>query len=734
MLNKIALPDDRFETTELTNLRKRNYIFGKNGTGKTTLTNRIQEDVVDTDDVYVFNGYEQIIQNTPDGLDTISLGKINNELLNEINELNKQIEVKQKQISQDEENLGPVYQEFKLAQSTFQVAEKHFNELYTLEAKKINKQVNLGQSFNRTNLLNYAKKTSDYIPNPSEVVTLKQTLNTDVMKWVKPRFDEINFQELLDGVTEFCDRTLLKAFDPKFESNIVEEWVKEGYQLYTNESRVDKDYCFFCTQPLPSDRLDNLGRYFDNGILQLDKEGETLLSVIENKKRSLENLTLLNKSEVYPELQIYIEPINQMISQYQASGIDILNMLSEIISTKMNMKFSRMKMPTIELISLKDLDNELNMLEREMKQYSDLLGQVKKTAAEKLKKHLMYVSITSKEIETATEIKLKMEGQYKLVESKLKKIEAEISTLSDNVADLLDKSRDEQQAVDEMNKVLNALGNDSFNLEYVRASKLGLKGQYKVRGLNDGKIRDISMLSTGELNLIAFLWFINNLRSKMSEGSDTKLVVVFDDPMNSNDDASQYIMITELNRLMNELSSTDSQTFIMTHNIHFYMQLKPSSPKYVGKDGKESREAFYKFYKVNGKTNIKRIESSREDITTIYETLWDELIFAKENNKINFMWNTMRRILETYNRFMFSEDSPTTLADQLYNDTNKSIYLGLLKSLHVNSHVGYETDVDLSDITPDSLWREFKTVFTNLGDESQKHFEAYEKKAKKKHV
>lgn len=51
--------------------------------------------------------------------------------------------------------------------------------------------------------------------------------------------------------------------------------------------------------------------------------------------------------------------------------------------------------------------------------------------------------------------------------------------------------------------------------------------------------------------------------------------------MTSNDDATQYLMIAEINKLLAFFgeNSPETQFFIFTHNTHFYMQLKPVHPK-----------------------------------------------------------------------------------------------------------------------------------------------------------
>lgn len=79
----------------------------------------------------------------------------------------------------------------------------------------------------------------------------------------------------------------------------------------------------------------------------------------------------------------------------------------------------------------------------------------------------------------------------------------------------------------------------------------------------DNRQRSINTLSTGEKNIVAFLWFISSLEGNSNHSINPK-IILFDDPMTSNDDTCQYLIISELQRLIKK-NSTD-QLFIFTHN------------------------------------------------------------------------------------------------------------------------------------------------------------------------
>lgn len=226
----------------------------------------------------------------------------------------------------------------------------------------------------------------------------------------------------------------------------------------------------------------------------------------------------------------------------------------------------------------------------------------------------------------------------------------------------------------------------------------------------DNKPRSLKTLSTGELNLLAFLWFRYHL-DDVSEDDTRPRIVIFDDPVNSNDDNSQYLILEEIKDLI--FNNQTDQFFVLTHNNHFYVQIRPQS---YGKNG-----IFH--LRRASKTYVIRIVNPNDDLKSIYEDLWAELHFLYDHRRLVSSWNCMRRILETYGRFNFANKYARDTIRELSTSTDQVLYLSLLKSLHVNSHMGTDTDLDLSGRDIETLLHSFYDVFVSLG--ATKHFVTY---------
>ncbi|MBJ7639059.1 hypothetical protein [Weissella confusa] len=88
MINEINLLLDRFQRNTVSGFRRKNYIFGENGTGKSTITNIIQS--LESERVFVFKGEEGIIREG-EGLNGIALGIKNVNAEDKIRQFKKEI-------------------------------------------------------------------------------------------------------------------------------------------------------------------------------------------------------------------------------------------------------------------------------------------------------------------------------------------------------------------------------------------------------------------------------------------------------------------------------------------------------------------------------------------------------------------------------------------------------------------------------------------------------------------
>ena len=300
--------------------------------------------------------------------------------------------------------------------------------------------------------------------------------------------------------------------------------------------------------------------------------------------------------------------------------------------------------------------------------------------------------------------KEKKELVYSQKEDKKKELEQNLAEYRSQVDKL--KPKAEKQAIERINKKLRL--KVSWELDHVDDDNLGY---YRIK--EGERYRSVKQLSTGEKNVIAFLYFIERLE-EVKEGSRKKKIIVFDDPMSSNDDKMQYLIIWELQRLYqgkdrDKFNEDRDIMVILTHNIHFYLNVQPHGNF---KD-KKDRTKYDKnnFYRIDHHEFIK-ILSEKDDFKTNYEAMWVELKDLYECGHKLSMLNTMRRIIETFLKF-------NALNQEIFYKDNEQY----LKLFNVNSHGIDDTSAVQYTETIDEMRALFYQIFKD--NQYEEHFEHF---------
>lgn len=307
-------------------------------------------------------------------------------------------------------------------------------------------------------------------------------------------------------------------------------------------------------------------------------------------------------------------------------------------------------------------------------------------------------------LHAAEDVRGSAKKNFEAKKNQMISLQSEIDKIDKEIEDLEPKA--EEQAVNNINLKLKSVV--SWQIAYADVAE---SGYYRIEQQNDSgsvSYRGIGELSTGEKNIIAFLYFMERLAVKDSTAR-TK-VIIFDDPMNSNDATMQYLIITELQKLYGQKKPYSRDTFdpskdyfvLLTHNVHFYLNVPPMG-NYEDNKGRTKYDKNNFYFIQDGK--FVKITSSKQDLKNSYDSLWSELKALQEHGFSNSMLNSMRRIIQTYLEFTGTEQ------DTFYQ--NNAQYL---KLFNVNSHSATD-DVSTQAFseTPSELVALFKGIFEDNG-------------------
>lgn len=684
-----------FEQDQITFDKNVNFIFGKNGSGKSTLCKLIKNQLNSSYDVRVFQGFESVIGEN-NKLDTVILGEENTEINNQIEikeqeKSNKQLEINKikENIEQSEANPSNLWKECMEKQNIYKTIQSDIEHFFTDSARKIkNHSPQISITTYRKD--DFEKELNNgYLLEQSRIEELEKVLRSEIKNATELNLTSLNvdFEKLLEDVNAILlekvqERTCLTRLEGTSEKI---EFARKGLSLH----KVG-ECCSFCNNIISQETITELETYFSADEIKV------LESKIKNKIDNLKKIRFsynqlnINEQDFYPDLYLEVKEIKNEIGIKVKDIDNFINILLSALDKKLKNLFEsseklEQEQPKsifayIEKYNeLVNRNNSSNLAEKQSKAKSELRYHfIKKYCNE------FNLDIKNNDLKNAKEnldgVHRKIDNEKKEIElllSKIRKIDTEITALQE-------KTRNEKILVEKINKKLKLYA--SFELIHQEGSN-----DYKIKCLRTDKIRSVTELSTGEKNIIAFLYFLNKLEEH--NFSSLAKCIVFDDPMNSNDDLVQYLIIEELQNLAKEIRD-NNRLIILTHNNHFYINIIYGF--------KYDKNKFYHFVKLNYKTNIKHINRGDDDFKTSYASLWSEIKTINSNESVNasLLLNPMRRIIETYTKFNSIEQS----------DFFKKIS-GARKLFNVNSHSIDDLEAELNGKSKDDLINLLKKCF-----------------------
>lgn len=662
MITEIALPSDRFSVQILDNLKRKNFIYGKNGAGKSSITEVIRAQYGETHDVRIFQGFNSVAEN--ERFDAISLGIENAELQPQIEAVNKKIDDIKLQIQEtDDENLYKRFRHAESELSNYQTARKHFYSSSASELK--NSYTGLtGANYTTRNFQNDIPNSLEL--NDGEVKRLENLKNQDALRQVIEQ--QVAFEDLgkyLTATNDILTTELIPSIILKFKSNQEANWAREGLHYHEAGSM-----CAFCGNEVSEERLENLNSFFDDQIKKFEDRINSAITKISHAKQVAKATKKIEKKFFYPQFHEKIQTINLEINEYVAEYVNFLNILEEQLLERRSNLFTT-KLEIVDTIpeAIDPTIAQYKKLCEENNKFSANLNIEKQQARERLRLNLVAKKLKDFDHNNfVTEGKV-LEEKYTRIKREFDEKQLELDNLEKELNSLLSRSVDESVAAERINKHLRGLGEQSFQLILVEGEQ---KGQYAVQDMQGNK-RSISTLSTGEKNIVAFLWFMLDLENP-DKLTEKQRIIVFDDPMNSNDDTTQYLIIVSIQKLLKNLNDTD-QVFILTHNIHFYINVRYKW--WNGSTKQNYEKTTIHLVKSSAGSSFRLLTSEAEDLKTTYEALWAELHWMYEQHKPEFMLNPIRRIFETYGKFNQIDASVlycgNEIAEKLFNVNSHSV-------------------------------------------------------------
>ncbi|MCQ2858014.1 AAA family ATPase, partial [Helicobacter pylori] len=583
-LKKVATFDENGASFK--DLNSINFIYGANGSGKTTTSSFLKnlaengiEDKFANSKIVMYNNEslkievynkqfkeEQFRNSQVKGIFT--LGKKTNENLEKIEIKKESISKENEKKIKNKENLKKITQEKEKEEKDF--TDSCWEKLYKKNEENFKETL---EGFKRKEkfkekILNFFKDNKHNQSEQSEIVGLEE---------LKEKIGIVFSKNQTELVLLECDLTDFDSIENHsiWEQKIVgsggvtiadlikklsnEDWVAQGREYVKNNS-----ICPFCQKETITEKFKKqLESYFDTSYQESTDTIKKMKEDYTNKTaEALERLDKIVKTEQNnsqtkldtENLKIIIETLRSKINGNQQKMLDKSKEMSrsfELESTKNEIK---------EIRDLIDTTNQ------QIAKHNEIIKNIKnqkKTCVEQTWKFL--VNEFKSDIQEYNKKYCGLEKGINNLEKAISENQEEVKKLENEIKELEKNMVSIKPIVNKINTLLERYGFTNFSLACTEDEKF-----YRIQR-EDGQLVG-ETLSEGEVTFITFLYYYHLAKGSLKENDISKnKVLVIDDPISSLDSNILFIVSVLVKDLMKETMEEKTnikQVIILTHNTY----------------------------------------------------------------------------------------------------------------------------------------------------------------------
>ncbi len=722
-----------------------NFIYGNNGTGKSTIAREINADsgliwqagksAADYN-ILIYNQefVDANFRNYGNLKGVFTVGEINIEIQNQITE-------KTQQKSEQDKLLTDRTTEKERKEEARETLLGNFQEGCWSKAKNIREMFDATQTgYKRkaqfaSRVLQIANPTEH---NISKLISLYETAFDPNARTYSEfqqlervtRLNNSNSNALLSKPITSSGNTPFAGFIKALNAT---DWVRQGHENFTD---MADGKCPYCQQGLPSDFEEQLAACFDAQYLEDINALRIFYDEYQSDMQSFVDLLKANLLDAFPKIST---------KEYE----DKLALLEKLIESNLHIIASKIKEPssvaTIDNEAVKDVSDKLSELITGFNQLIQANNSVvnakqQKQAECKTKVWELIAFTLQSVVSSFMTSRINLDGEIADLTKQINDTRASSRAFEIEIADLNKRIVSTAPTIKSINDLLRDSGFQGFALR----EKRGQQNVYEVVRY-DGQVA--ANLSEGERNFIAFLYFYHLVRGSHSDADVSKdKIVVIDDPVSSMDSSVLFLVSTLVREMIevchNNASYLDNQVegdyikqiFILTHNVYFHREIT------YNQTHRYHCVSFFVVYKASNNSSIRlcvrtsqKIPTENENFNPVqnsYAALWSEY---SEVDTVIPVLNVIRRILEYYFMQLCGYDGMNvrkrvleenkdkfivTPAEGLPDYTKYHLASAMLSYISVNS-VGLSDGLNYVDDCADiSLYKDvFRLIFEALQQE-----------------
>lgn len=706
---------------EINNLNKVNYIYGVNGSGKTTISNFLTNGEN-------FPGCSTEWENNEE-IDALVYNKkfrennLNNSSIEGVFTLGQATTEEKKVIEDKQQKLETIKQEVITKKNTLDVQkEKEKKEQEKLRDKVWDgiykkHEFNFKEAFKgyMQKELFKSKLLSEFSNNNPDSLTFDELEEkASTIFGEQPEaitfFEKIDFDEItkIENQTVWNEKILGKSdvnIAQLIQTLNLNDWVNKGREYLQNN-----ETCPFCQQEtITEDFRNQLESYFDESFIQnikiIKESAERYKSLIDNLINQLELLAINEKDNQNTKIKFdsFSASLKTLSSQFNTNNILLNNKIKEP-SRSIELTSTQDQLLIIKVI--------IQSANDEIKKHNKIVNNFQTEKDELIKSIWRFIAsdniiiIDDKNLIDGLNTGIqKLTIQLELQRTEYSELDAEIKQLTQNVTSI-------QPTIDSINITLKSFG--FLNFEIVPSKED--QNKYQIQRENGDLATET--LSEGEITFITFLYFVQLTKGSIDKNTITNdRILVVDDPVSSLDSNVLFIVSTLLKEIIEKIRSNKSnikQILILTHNVYFHKDVS-----FIHGRNKERSDTFYWILRQKDKVSSIQCFGMRNPIKTSYDLLWQELK-NHEHNSDTTLQNIMRRIIEHYFKILgqYGDDD---LIKKFDSGEDQEICRSLLSWVNDGSHaISDDLYIEKSENISNKYLKIFESIF-----EKTKHMGHY---------
>lgn len=297
---------------ELSISSKISFIFGKNGTGKTTIADSIKAQFFDTYNVCIFKDFDGIIENHR--LNAVALGTENAEIQTKIEAIDKEIDEIKKEVSEPVDETKNLFIKLKDLEDKYKQKDTEIDNFFKNSAQSINKQSSPRiVSGDKTtydkndfkNEISSAKFISDDdIKRQKEIIRSDKKLNSRMI--IFPNFDLSLYLKLTNEIlkSSVSQQIIIDELDDNVDK---QNFAKDGLRIHEHKT---SEKCAFCGNIISEERWQLLDSYFNKEVNKLESLIEQKIKEINDKIGELNFFEEIDKNNFYDKFTEQIIILN----------------------------------------------------------------------------------------------------------------------------------------------------------------------------------------------------------------------------------------------------------------------------------------------------------------------------------------------------------------------------------------------------------------------------------------